>query len=133
MRTVAVTVLGLSVATLAGQSPLAAQRRSNVLTSEEIQRANVGSAYDAVQTLRPRWLQGPRELNRLPANADQSAHPAGIAVYINEVSMGDVDYLKEIPAGTILELRWLSPFEAANHFGPTEGQAAIIVTLKRGG
>ncbi len=133
MRTVAVTVLSLSVATLAGQSPLAAQRRSNVLTSEEIQRANVGSAYDAVQTLRPRWLQGPRELNRMPANADATARPAGISVYVNDVSMGDVDYLKEIPAGTVLELRWLSSFEAASRFGPTEGQSAIVVTLKRGG
>ncbi len=133
MRTVALTVLSLSVATLAGQSPLAAQRRSNVLSGEEIQRANVGSAYDAVQTLRPRWLQGPRELNRMPANADEAARPAGISVYLNDVSMGDVDYLKDIPAVRVLELRWLSPFEAASRFGPTEGQAAIVVTLKRGG
>jgi len=133
MRTVALMVLSLSVATLAGRSPLAAQRRSNVLTVEEIQRANVGSAYDAVQTLRPRWLQGPKELNRMPANAEESARPAGIAVYVNDVSMGGVDYLKEIPAGTVLELRWLSSFEAASRFGPTEGQSAIVVTLKRGG
>ena len=133
MRTVALTLLTLSVATLVGRSPLAAQRRNNVLTSEEIQRANVGSAYDAVQTLRPRWLQGPRELNRMPANADAAARPAGISVYVNEVSMGDLDYLKDIPAVRVLELRWLSPFEAASRFSPTEGQAAIIVTLKRGG
>ena len=133
MRIVALTVLSLSVVTLAGQSPLAAQRRSNVLTSEEIERANVGSAYDAVQALRPRWLEGPRELSRMPAHANDAARPAGIAVYINDVSRGDVDYLKEIPAAGVLELRWLSPFEAANRFGPTEGQSAIVVTLKRGG
>ena len=133
MRTVALTVLSVCVAALAGRSPLAAQRRSNVLTGEEIQRANVGSAYDAVQTLRPRWLQGPKELNRMPANAAEMARPAGISVYVNDVSMGDVDYLKDIPAVRVLELRWLSPFDAASRFGPTEGQAAILVTLKRGG
>src|SRR5213594_1176454 len=133
MRTVALTVLSVCVAALAGKSPLAAQRRSNVLTSEEIQRANVGSAYDAVQTLRPRWLQGPKELNRMPANAEESARPAGIAVYVSDMSMGGVDYLREIPAGTVLELRWLRSFEAASRFGPTEGQSAIVVTLKRGG
>jgi len=133
MRRVALTVLGLSVATLAGQSPLAAQRRSNVLTTEEIERAKVATAYEAVQTLRPRWLQGPREMGRMPARGDESPHSAGIAVYINEVSVGGVDYLKDIAAPTVLELRWLSPFEAASRFGPTEGQAAIVVTLKRGG
>src|SRR5438552_18742595 len=94
MRTVALTVLSLSVATLAGRSPLAAQRRNNVLTSEEIQRAHVGSAYDAVQTLRPRWLQGPRELNRMPANADAAARPAGISFYVNAECMRDLDNLK---------------------------------------
>ena len=133
MRTVVLTVLSVSVATLAGQSPLAAQRRNNVLTTEEIERANVATAYEAVQTLRPRWLQGPRELNRLPARGDESPHSPGISVYINDVSVGGVDYLKDIAAVTILELRWLSPFEAASRFGPTEGQAAIVVTLKRGG
>ena len=133
MRTVVLTVLSVSVATLAGQSPLAAQRRNNVLTTEEIERANVATAYEAVQTLRPRWLQGPRELNRLPARGDESPHSPGISVYINDVSMGDVDYLKDIPAVRVQELRWLSPFDAASRFGPTEGQAAILVTLKRGG
>jgi len=133
MRAVALTVLSLSVGTLAGRSPLAAQRRSNVLTTEEIQRANVATAYEAVQTLRPRWLQGPRELSRMPARGDESHLSPGISVYINEVSVGGVDYLKDIAAATVLELRWLSAFEAASRFGPTEGQAAIVVTLKRGG
>jgi len=133
MRTVALTVLNLSVATLAGQSPLAAQRRSNLLTAEEIQRAKVATAYEAVQTLRPRWLQGPRALSRMSARGDESHQSPGISVYINEVSVGGVDYLKDIAVVTVLELRWLSPFEAASRFGPTEGQAAIVVTLRRGG
>src|SRR5438132_743624 len=132
MRTVAVTVLSLSVAALAGRSPLAAQRRSNVLTSEEIQRANVGTAYDAVQALRPRWLQAPRELGRQPQKGLDTRGP-GIAVYIGNVSVGDIEYLRTIPAATVLELRWLSPFDAASRFSATDGQSAILVTLKRGG
>ncbi len=125
MRTVAVTVLSLSVATLVAPSPLAAQRRKGILAAEEILRANVGSAYDAVQTLRPRWLQPPPELSRQPA----PRFPP-VSVYVGDVSMGDVEYLRNIPAVTVLELRWLSPFEAANRFGPTDGQAVIVVTLK---
>ena len=72
MRTVRLTLVTLAVAVLAGGAPLRAQRRGNVLSTEEIERAksNVGTAYDLVQTLRPRWLQV-HELTRLPGRADE--------------------------------------------------------------
>src|SRR2546430_13767502 len=124
MRIVALTVLSLSVVTLAGQSPLAAQRRSNVLTSEEIERANVGSAYDAVQTLRPRWLEGPRELGRMPAHANDAARPAGVAGYINDGARGGGGYLKENPAARGPQLRGLSPFGGAHPLGAPGGPSA---------
>ncbi len=98
MRTFALTLLTLCVATLVGRLPLAAQGRSNILTVEEIDQANVGTAY-----------------------------------YIGNVSVGDIEYLRTIPAATVLELRWLSPFDAASRFSATDGQSAILVTLKRGG
>ncbi len=47
MRTFALTLLTLCVATLVGRLPLAAQGRSNILTAEEIDQANVGTAYGA--------------------------------------------------------------------------------------
>src|SRR2546429_8651432 len=133
MRIVALTVLSLSVVTLAGQSPLAAQRRSNVLTSEEIERANVGSAYDAVQALRPRWLEGPKELSRMPAHANDAARPAGVAVYINAASRGDLDHPKGDPAARGPQRRGVGPLEAPNHLGPPGGQPARVVTPKPGG
>jgi len=45
--------------------------------------------------------------------------------------MGEVDYLKTIPAERVLEMRMLSANETASRYGPTDGQAAIVVTLKR--
>ena len=132
MPTFALTLLTLCVATLVGRLPLAAQGRSNILTVEEIDQANVGTAYDAVQALRPRWLQSPRELGRQPQKGLDTRGP-GIAVYIGNVSVGDIEYLRTIPAATVLELRWLSPFDAASRFSATDGQSAILVTLKRGG
>src|SRR5206468_2013904 len=113
MPTFALTLLTLCVATLVGRLPLAAQGRSNILTVEEIDQANVGTAYDAVQALRPRWLQAPRELGRQPQKGLDTRGP-GIAVYIGNVSVGDIEYLRTIPAATVLELRWLSPFDAAS-------------------
>src|SRR5438445_13612142 len=58
MRTVRLTLVTLAVAVLAGGAPLRAQRRGNVLSTEEIERAKstVGPAYALVQTLLPRWL-----------------------------------------------------------------------------
>ena len=111
-----------------------AQKRSSVITLEEIERAGptVGTAYDAVNTLRPRWLRAPREMLQLPGSG-REAQIARVHVYMDDHDMGDVDYLKDIPAVRVQELRWLSPFDAASRFGPTEGQAAILVTLKRGG
>src|SRR3989442_11135099 len=41
------TLFRSCVATLVGRLPLAAQGRSNILTVEEIDQANVGTAYDA--------------------------------------------------------------------------------------
>ena len=132
MRTVRLTLVTLAVAVLAGGAPLRAQRRGNVLSTEEIERAksNVGTAYDLVQTLRPRWLQV-HELTRLPGRADEPVRTTPVHAYVNDVDMGQVDYLKTIPVETVLEMRWLSQNEAASRFGPTEGYAAIVVTLKR--
>jgi hypothetical protein len=133
MHTMRMTLLSLSLAALSAAVPLRAQRRSSVLTAEEIERAkaSVSTAYDLVEMFRPRWLEQ-HELARLPGTPNAPLRDvAAVRVYLNDVSRGDVTYLKTIPAASVLEMRWLSANEAANRFGPTDGQAAIVVTLKR--
>src|SRR5439155_1256377 len=105
---------------LAGGAPLRAQRRGNVLSTEEIERAksNVGTAYDLVQTLRPRWLQV-HELTRLPGRADEPVRTTPVHAYVNDVDMGQVDYLKTIPgrrgdSGRGTRRRPLPPRDAAS-------------------
>jgi hypothetical protein len=107
-------------------SPLRAQRRS--ITAAEIAKAAgiVTTAYDAVHTLRPRWLQVPRELIQEGAQGQLVV----IHVYQDEHDMGGVDYLKTIPAEHIDTIRWYSMNEAGSRFGPGEGPV-IAVTLKR--
>jgi hypothetical protein len=133
MHTVRIALLALSsVAAFALGAPLAAQRQQNVLTAEEIERnkASISTAYEAVQTLRPRWLEQ-HELARLPGTRNAQLHDVTVSVYVNDLKVGDGEYLRSIPVETVLEMRWLSPNETASRFGPTEGQAAIVVTLKR--
>jgi hypothetical protein len=109
--------------------PLPAQR-SRVITAEEIERARptVGTAYDAVQTLRPRWLGRASEVLSLPRSGSD-IRKAQLHVYLNDRDMGDVEFLKAIPAAEVDSLRWLSTNEAGARFGPSEGPA-IVVTLK---
>jgi len=130
MLAVTRTVLALGAVVLAA-APLRAQRRSNVITAEEVERAqpNVGTAYDAVQRLRPRWLARPREVMHLP-RPGHDLQLAQLHVYLDDVDVGGVDYLKTIPAERVFELRWLSANQAASRYGPTDGPA-IVVTLKR--
>jgi hypothetical protein len=129
MLTVTRTLLTLSLVVLAAV-PLPAQRRSDLITLEEIERVrpSVSTAYDAVQTLRPRWLK-PRE-KVLTGRPDEPVEMAQMHVYLNDLDQGGADYLKTILAESVLELRWLSANQAASRYGPTHGPA-IVVTLKR--
>jgi hypothetical protein len=113
--------------------PLRAQRRP--ITVEEIQRAGstVSSAFDAVERLRPRWLQAPREVVELGgASQDAQVRFAQLHVYQDDRDMGSVDYLKTIPAERVLTIKWLSMTEAGVRFGPSEGPV-LVVTMKPAG
>ncbi len=119
------TLLATAVALIAA-APLQAQSRNDILTWEEIDRlkGKGGTAFDAVESLRPRWLRI-RE-SSLVSGAIRSE---GARVYMRGVDQGGVDYLRTIPAENVYELRWLSGNEASSRFGPTTGPA-IVVTLK---
>jgi len=101
--------------------PLRAQRRP--IMAEEIERAGVTiqTAFDAVERLRPRWLEPPIEV---PG--------ARIRIYQGERDMGDVDYLKTIPAERVFTISWFSMNEAGSRYGRSEGPV-IVVTMKPAG
>ncbi len=133
MRVATMPLLALVVGALAVGAPLAAQhRQKNVLTAEEIYqwKANMSTAYDAVSMMRPHWLKV-RELSRLPGRPEESLQGTQVNVYLNNQNMGSAEFLKTIPLENIVELRWLGANETASRFGPSDGQAAIVVTLKR--
>jgi len=111
--------------------PVRAQRRP--ITAEEIERARstVSSAFDAVERLRPRWLQAPREVVEL-GGSGQDARFARLHVYQEDRDMGGVDYLKTIPADRVLKIAWLSMTEAGVRFGPSEGPV-LVITMKPAG
>lgn len=131
MRATTMTLLTLTLVTVGSVPTLHAQRRSKTLSAEEIEKSNTvaNTAYDVVETLRPRWLQ-PHELLKLPGTPTSSPQSTPVYVYVNDVNVGPVDYLKTIPAKNVQELRYLDQNETASRYGPTDGQVAIVVTLK---
>src|SRR5512145_946606 len=81
----------------AAPKPRPPKSSSTLITADDIDRvgASVGSAYDAVQLLRPRWLRA-REVLTLPSSgADMQMQE--IHVYLDDRDMGGLDFLKSIP------------------------------------
>jgi len=124
-------LLAFVFATLAVGVPLHGQRKTNVLTAEEIERANLtaSNAYDVVEQLRPRWF-ATRGLARLPGSPVAPLQGASVRVWLNDHNAGYADYLRTIPADRVQQMRWYSQNEAASRFGPTD-DSAIEVVLKR--
>lgn len=108
--------------------PLEAQRRP--ITAAEIEKAGmiITTAFDAVNSLRPRWLQTPHELIQTGAQGQQ----VRIHVFQDDQDMGGVEFLKTIPVEHVATIRWYSTNEAGSRFGPSEGPV-IAVTLKPAG
>jgi hypothetical protein len=110
-------------------APLQSQHRSDLITADEIEAviAKGATAFDVVQTLRPRWLK----VRDAYLGSDPSSiiNSQGAHVYLDDHDQGDVEYLKTIPAERIAQLRWISATEAGVRYGPTDGPG-IVVTLK---
>jgi len=80
----------------------------------------------------PLGAQQRRQKNVLTAEEiDHWKANMSTAYDVVSMNMGSAEFLKTIPLEDVLEMRWLSANETASRFGPTDGQAAIVVTLKR--
>lgn len=78
------------------------------LTREELMSIQVNSVYDAVQRLRPRWLNRERQADNRSFNLS-----SGIVVYHHQTYLGDVDVLREWSTEAVVRLRWLDGPRAA--------------------
>jgi hypothetical protein len=92
-----------------------------VLGRAEIQTARVNDAYEAVVRFRPDFLTR----RSMTAVADQSG--ALPVVYMNGVYQGSTDVLRSIPAGVVVEIRYLSATAASHQFGPFHAAGALAV------
>ena len=110
-----------------GTTPL---RKGNVLTAEEIAsaHADINTAYDAVQRLRPNWLAPRGTMSSSTAGSNYAQ------VFVNDQFVGDIAALKNINAYQVGDVRYYDPSQAGGRFGIRAGtNGAIEVIMKQPG
>jgi hypothetical protein len=89
----------------------------NLLTSEDLAEVSSLSAFDAIQRLRPQWLQA-RAGQDLPR------------VVMNGSLMGGVDNLRSIQVGDLTSMRFRNGRDATTRYGTGYGGGAIELSTR---
>ena len=105
-----VLLAALAACATSGGSARSLQSR-NVITAAEVESINVSTAYEAVQQLRPHFLQTRGQASIQDPSAGEPI------VYVNGVRYGGTDALNGIRAMDVAEFRFLSASDATTRYG----------------
>ena len=97
---------------------------ADVLTRDEIQSAQWQSAYELIQTLRPRWLRAHGPDSILGESPE-------VQVHLDENRLGGVATLRNIATTNITSIRFVDPVTAAGQWGGDHANGAIIISTQR--
>ena len=98
---------------------------SDRITQEELATIDVQNALQAVQRLRPSFLQ-----NRGGASSSITQGPQDVVVYVDQTRMGGPSTLAQIPISDVKEIQHLSGTDATQRYGTGHGSGVIIVIRK---
>ena len=98
---------------------------ANVITEEEISRCDAGDALGIIRKLRAEMLS-----NRGPTTVLGSASALPV-VYLDQVQLGGIEQLAQIPASQVAQIRLYRSWEAVTRFGrdKTAGVIQVITRL----
>lgn len=99
----------------------------NILTSAEIDKTNAVSALDAVQSLRPHFL------NTRGSQSIQDPTPIQPVVYLDGMRLGPPSTMAMINASSVITIEYISSIEASSRYGLGHQGGAILVTTRRQG
>jgi hypothetical protein len=104
----------------------AQKQQRDVITREEIQKSAQKDLdlFQAIRSLRPRFFEGRPGVRTLGGS-----RPAEVVVYVGRVPQGGIDALKNIPASSVDEVRYLDPTRSESEYGSLARGGAIVVTL----
>ncbi len=97
----------------------------NILTAAEISIAKAGEAtiYDAIQRLRPQYFRTRGRLGNEPGG--------DVSVSVDGGPLSTTDALRNIPATTVKEVRYLSANDAAQRYGVRAYSGPVILVTQR--
>ena len=98
---------------------------ANVITREQITPEDE-NAYLIIRRIRPGWLR-PRSQESITGQG-----PAFAQVFLDELRVGDVDYLTRIPAAQIVRIEYFSALDATTRYGTGYAGGLIIVRTANG-
>jgi hypothetical protein len=121
-----VLVIALLATAMAGCGPARTTTRvsPNLITREQLAGLEAISAFDAIQRLRPTWLQtrGPTSL---------SSGPTLPRVHINQSRSGTIDELRTIPVTEVESMQFKSASDATTEYGTGYPGGVIEVATRR--
>lgn len=95
-----------------GGSGSSSRTNPDLITAEELETVSNLTAYDAIQRLRPRWLQA-RAIGESPV------------VFLNGAQMGGLDTLRGIQASNLTSIRFRNGRDATTRYGTGFGGGTI--------
>ena len=116
----------LACASGSSQEQSAPSPFANVITREELRELDVRNVYDAVERLRPRWLQVRGGMRSFTMETE-------VVVFQDEVFLGNPDVLQRMGVEGIFSIRYLDgPTAKATlpNLGNRHVQGAIIVSMR---
>jgi hypothetical protein len=114
--------------------PLMGRRgNANWITEDEIRTlgAQVDNAYDLVDRLRPSMMRS-RASTTTARDGSMGAQTINVMVYLDDVRIGEVAAMRNIPANQVKEVRYLTPTDATQRWGTGHASGAIQVVTKKG-
>jgi hypothetical protein len=103
-------------------APTVLSKNPTVLSRAEWADANVSTAFEAVEHLRPQFFNRRGETSILLRRATV------LSVYLDNVRLGGVETLRDVPITAIQSIRYLSPGEATYRWGTNQTGGAILLS-----
>lgn len=133
-RAIGCLVLGVAVACGGGTASTTTTTNrptrgaADVITEAEISASVYQNALEVVRNLRPSML--------IPRGASSDASGMGAAsipiiAYMDDVRLGDIASLINIPSGRVKEIRFVNSRDATTRYGTGHSSGVILVTTKR--
>ncbi len=94
----------------------------NLLTQEQLTENHFTTAYEAVASLRPSWLE--------TRGTDSFTTPSQVLVYLDDSRLGGVETLRTIALANVLYIRHIDGITASGRWGLDHGQGVIQVSTR---